>query len=369
MGTVMHAVGSAVERLDASAYQIPTDEPESDGTLEWDSTTMVLVEIERDGVKGLGYTYADASVAKLIESKLAPIVDQADPATPAATWSQMRVALRNVGQQGSGAMAISAVDIALWDLKAKLLGVCLADALPRFHESVPVYGSGGFTSYSLERLRSQVSGWVEQGIPRVKIKLGRDPDADPERLDAVRDAIGPGVELYVDANGAFSATEALAWAERYRNEWNVSYFEEPVSSEDLHGMARVRDGAPRGCAIAAGEYAWDLADLARMAPCVDVLQADVTRCGGITAFIRADGIARAWGLPLSAHCAPSLSAHACCAWESLAHLEYFHDHTRLEAMLFKGTLTPQDGALTPDRSRPGLGLELKRDEAERYAAG
>ena len=352
-----------------SVFEIPTDEPESDGTLEWDSTTLVVVEVERDGQTGLGFTYADASVAKLIDGKLGSIVEEHDPMSPPATWEKMRVALRNVGQQGAGAMAISAVDIALWDLKAKLLGVCLADALPRFHESVPVYGSGGFTSYSLEQLREQVKGWVDQGIPRVKIKLGRNPDDDPERLDAVRDAIGPDVELYVDANGAFDANTAVMWSWRYWNEWNVSYFEEPVSSEDLRGMKRVRDGSPGRCAIAAGEYAWDLADLARMAPCVDVLQADVTRCGGITAFIRADGIAREWGLPLSAHCAPAISAHACCAWESLAHLEYFHDHTRIEAMLFDGVLSPEGGALTPDRSRPGLGLELKRADAERYASG
>jgi L-alanine-DL-glutamate epimerase-like enolase superfamily enzyme len=343
-----------------SVFEIPSDEPESDGTLEWDSTTVVVVEVERDGHTGLGYTYADASVAELIAGKLASIVDeQPDPQAPPATWERMRVALRNAGQQGSGAMAISAVDIALWDLKAKLLGVCLADSLPRFRGSVPIYGSGGFTSYSLERLEEQVAGWVEQGIPRVKIKVGRDPDADPDRLDAVRGAIGPDVDLMVDANGAFDAKTASMWADRYSTEWNVTYFEEPVSSEDLRGMAFVREHAPNGLAIAAGEYAWDLADLARMAPCVDVLQADVTRCGGITAFIRADGIARAHGIPLSAHCAPALSAHACCAWESLAHLEYFHDHTRIESMLFDGVLSPEGGTLTPDCGRPGLGLELK----------
>jgi L-alanine-DL-glutamate epimerase-like enolase superfamily enzyme len=354
--------------VNVSVFEFPTDEPESDGTLEWDSTTVVVVEVQHDGQVGLGYTYADASVAKLIESKLAPIVDEhLDPMAPPATWARMRAALRNVGQQGAGAMAISAVDIALWDLKAKLLGICLAEALPRFHESVPIYGSGGFTSYSLARLTEQLSGWVAQGIPRVKIKVGRSPDDDPERLDACRDAIGPGVELMVDANGAFDANRASMWADRYWTEWNVTYFEEPVSSEDLAGMQRVRDAAPNGLAVAAGEYAWDLADLARMAPCVDVLQADVTRCGGITAFIRADGIARAYGIPLSAHCAPAISAHACCAWESLAHLEYFHDHTRIEAMLFDGVLEPDGGALTPDRSRPGLGLELKAEASARAA--
>lgn len=353
--------------MQVSVFEIPTDEPESDGTLTWDSTTIVVVEIERDGKTGLGYTYGDASVAKLIQSKLASVVEDADPMAPPAAWERMRVELRNAGQQGAGAMAISAVDNALWDLKARLLDVCLADALPRFHLAVPVYGSGGFTSYSLERLQEQLGGWVDQGIPRVKLKVGREPDKDPKRLDAVREVIGPGVSLYVDANGAFDANTALMWADRYWNEWSVSYYEEPVSSENLEGMARVRDGSPHGLAIAAGEYAWDLADLAQMAPCVDVLQADITRCGGITAFIRADAIARDHGIKLSAHCAPALSAHGCCAWESLVHLEYFHDHTRIESMLFDGTLTPREGTLVPDRSRPGNGLELKRADAEKFA--
>jgi L-alanine-DL-glutamate epimerase-like enolase superfamily enzyme len=344
-------------------FDIPTDEPESDGTLEWDSTTAVVVEVEADGRTGIGYTYADASAAQLIESKLAPLLAGHDPMSPPRTWLQMRAALRNVGQQGLGAMAISAVDIALWDLKAKLLDVSLADALPRFHDVVPVYGSGGFTSYSLDRLQEQLRGWVEQGMRRVKIKVGRDPAADPERLDAAREAVGPNVELMVDANGAFDRMHALAWAQRYHEEWNVTWFEEPVSSEDLEGMAFVRDHSPPGIAIAAGEYAWDLADLARMAGCVDVLQADVTRCGGVSAFIRADGIARAHGVPLSAHCAPAVSVHACCACESLIHLEYFHDHTRIESMLFDHVPEPTAGVLTPERERPGIGLSLARAAA------
>jgi L-alanine-DL-glutamate epimerase-like enolase superfamily enzyme len=344
-------------------FEIPTDEPESDGTLEWDSTTIVVVEVQARGETGIGYTYGDASVGSLIESKLAPLLDDHDPLAPPRTWMRMRAALRNVGQQGAGAMAISAVDIALWDLKAKLLGVPLADALPRFHDVVPIYGSGGFTSYSPERLREQLRDWVDQGFSRVKIKVGRDPAADPERLDVAREAVGPNVELMVDANGAFDRMEALAWAQRYHEEWNVTWFEEPVSSEDLEGMAFVRDHGPPGLAIAAGEYAWDLADLARMARCVDVLQADVTRCGGVTAFIRADGVARAHGIPLSAHCAPAASLHACCACESLVHLEYFHDHTRIESMLFDGVPSAGAGVLRPDPERSGLGLAVAKAPA------
>src|SRR4051812_37602379 len=185
---------SSTAEMKVLTFEIPTDRPESDGTLDWDSTTIVIVAVEASGQTGIGYTYSDAATAQLIESKLSPLLDDHDPMAPPATWMRMRAELRNVGQQGIGAMAISAVDIALWDLKAKLLGIPLADALPRFHDAVPVYGSGGFTSYSLAELEEQLRGWVEQGFTRVKIKVGRDPGADPERLDVARQAIGPNVE-------------------------------------------------------------------------------------------------------------------------------------------------------------------------------
>jgi L-alanine-DL-glutamate epimerase-like enolase superfamily enzyme len=357
----------ALEGLDVSAYTVPTEEPESDGTLEWDATTIVVVEARAGEETGLGYAYGDVSVARFVESQLAAAVTGADALSPPAAWKAMRAAIRNAGQPGVGAMAVSAVDVALWDLKARLLGLCLADALPRFHESVPVYGSGGFTSYSRARLREQLRGWMEAGLPRVKIKVGRRPAEDDERLALCREAVGPGVELMVDANGAFDPKQALEQAEAYA-EHGVAYLEEPVSSEDRAGLRFVRDHGPPGMAIAAGEYEWRLSGLAELAGCVDVVQADVTRVGGITNLLRADGICRAAQRRFSAHCAPAISAHACCAIESLAHLEHFHDHVRLERMLFDGTLEPDGGELTPDRGRPGLGLELKRADAERYAA-
>ena len=349
--------------LRVSAFTVPTEEPESDGTLEWDSTTLVLVEVEAGGRRGLGYTYGPEAIGHFVQEKLAGAVRDADPLSPPRTWAGMQESIRNAGQPGVGAMAVSAVDVALWDLKARLLGVCLADALPRFHERVPVYGSGGFTSLSLERLREQLAGWAPIG--RVKMKVGREPERDPERLRAAREAIGDEVELFVDANGAFTRKQALRWAERYA-EHGVTYLEEPVTSQDVEGLRMLRDGVPLD--IAAGEYAWSLADVRPLLDAVDVVQADVTRVGGITAMLRVDGMCKARALPFSAHCAPALSAHVCCAMETAVHIEYFHDHVRVERLLLDGTLEPRDGALEPDRSRPGLGLELKRSEAERYAA-
>jgi L-alanine-DL-glutamate epimerase-like enolase superfamily enzyme len=363
-------LGARIDSLTASAYTIPTDEPESDGTLEWDSTTIVVVEASADGATGLGYTYGPAALRALIEELLAERVEGTDAGDVGATWLDLGAQLRNAGRPGIGFMALSAVDLALWDLKARLLDVPLVDLLTRFHDAVPVYGSGGFCSYSLDRLAGQLGGWVADGIPRVKMKVGREPDRDEARLDAAREAIGPDTELLVDANGAFSRKQALGWAERYAARWGVRWFEEPVSSADFEGLRLVRDRGPAGLEIAAGEYAYVPADFRNLLAggCVDCLQADVTRCGGITGLLAAAGLAQAYGLDLSGHCAPAISAPAFCAVQRLRHLEYFHDHVRVEALLFDGVLEPEDGYLRPDRSRAGHGLELRRADAERFAA-
>jgi L-alanine-DL-glutamate epimerase-like enolase superfamily enzyme len=358
-----------VDDLRVSAYTVPTDSPESDGTLRWDSTTMVLVEVRGGGETGIGYTYGDVSVGTLIDSKLKEVVEGRDVMDVQAAWAAMGHALRNVGRPGVGSMAMAAMDVALWDLKAKLLDLPLATLLGRFHESVPVYGSGGFTSYSTERLKDQLSGWAGEGIPQVKIKVGREPAEDPHRVRAAREAIGDDVELMVDANGAYTRKQALYWAERFA-EAGITWLEEPVSSEDLEGLRLLRDRGPAGLSIAAGEYSWNLFYFNGLieAGAVDILQADVTRCGGITELLRVDALCKARSIPFSAHCAPQIHAHACCAMETLRHCEYFHDHSRLEEMLFDGALSPDGGMLTPDPERPGLGIELKRSEAEKYAA-
>jgi L-alanine-DL-glutamate epimerase-like enolase superfamily enzyme len=359
-------VQAPVESLAVSAFTVPTDEPESDGTAEWDSTTIVVVEARAGGETGLGYTYAPAAAGKLVEEKLTDVVHGRDALATGEAWDAMAVTLRNAGRPGIGFCALSAVDLALWDLKARVLGLPLVDLLGRAREEAPVYGSGGFTSYSLDRIREQLGGWVEQGIPRVKIKVSREPKYDPERLDAARAAIGDDAELYVDSNGALSRKEAVRWAERFAREWGVTWHEEPVSSADFEGLRLVRSSAPLD--VAAGEYAYVPADFRNLVGCVDCLQADVTRCGGITGFLRAGALAAAFGLELSAHCAPSASVAACCAVPVFRHLEWFHDHARLEPLLFDGVLEPVDGALRPDRSRLGNGLELKRADAARYAA-
>jgi L-alanine-DL-glutamate epimerase-like enolase superfamily enzyme len=358
-------VTAAVDRLETSCFTIPTDEPESDGTAEWDSTTIVVVEAVGGGRRGLGWTYAPEAAAQVVEHQLAGIVQGRGADEVVALWHEMGAALRNAGRPGIARCALSAVDCALWDLRARLLDVPLVELLPPVHDRVPVYGSGGFCSYSDERLTKQLAGWVAQGIPRVKMKLGRDPANDPHRLDVARGAAGD-AELYVDANGAFTAKEAVRWAKRYVEDWDVRWFEEPVSSADFAGLRFVRERSLLD--VAAGEYAYVPADFRNLLGCVDCLQLDVTRCGGITGALRVNGLSLAHEVDVSGHCAPQLSAHALCGIDRLRHLEYFHDHVRIESMLFDGVLEPDGGALVPDPSRPGNGLELKRADAQRWAA-
>jgi L-alanine-DL-glutamate epimerase-like enolase superfamily enzyme len=359
-----------VDRIEVGAYSVPTDAPEADGTLEWGSTTIVVVHAHGGGRCGLGFTYADVSTAKLISSKLAGAVVGRDAAAPRSSWAAMVRATRNLGRPGITSMAISAVDVALWDLHARLLDAPLVAVLGAARDHVDVYGSGGFTSYSNERLQSQLAGWVGEGIPRVKMKIGAAPGRDPQRVRAAREAIGAGTELFVDANGAYARKQALALAGTFREEADVSWFEEPVSSDDLRGLRLLRDRAPAGIAIAAGEYGYDAVYFERMldAQAVDVLQADITRCGGVTEFLRVAGLCRARGVPLSCHCGPAIHAHAASALDEVVHLEYFHDHVRIEQLLFDGLPELRDGALWPVFDRPGLGLELKRADAEAYVA-
>ena len=358
-----------VDDVTARAYRIPTDRPESDGTLEWDSTTLVVVTVSGGGKTGLGYTYTDSSAASYVTGKLAGVVKGRDPLRVGEAWQAMWVESRNMGRPGLVATAISAVDVALWDLKARLLDVALVTAIDSCHDACPVYGSGGFTSYPDEVLAEQLSGWVGEGIPRVKMKVGRDPDRDAHRLEVARKAVGDSVELYVDANGAYTRKQALDWANRYRGEWGVTWFEEPVSSDDLAGLRLLRDRGPGGMDIAAGEYGYTVEYFRDMvsAGAVDCLQADVTRAGGITGFLAVGGLAAAHDLDISGHCAPQISAQAACGVPKLRHLEYFHDHTRIEAMAFDGLLAlEKGGVLRPHRDRPGHGLAFKDADMEGY---
>ncbi len=359
---------AAIDAVDVSVFRIPTDGgPESDGTAVWDATTMVFVEVTAGGETGIGFTYADEATASVIHSEFRELLKGADALATGKRFADMQGKIRNLGRDGITSMAISAVDVALWDLKGKLLDAPVCVLLGNARSAAPVYGSGGFTSYTLERLRDQLSGWVASGIPRVKMKIGREPSRDVERVTEARRAIGNDAELFVDANGAYSRKQAMQFAEKFAD-LRVSWFEEPVYHQDFEGLSQIRERAPACMDVASGEYGYGLYHFWRMleAKTVDCLQADATRCGGFSGLLAVDGLAQTAMMPLSTHCAPHLQLHAALACKMLRHMEYFYDHARIERMLFEGISDPIDGKLEPDLTRPGIGLTLKRADARRY---
>ncbi|WP_406045638.1 mandelate racemase [Micromonospora sp. NBC_00898] len=354
-------------RLTAAAYRVPTDAPEGDGTLGWDSTTLVLVRAEADAQAGVGWSYGPAAAVPVVTDLLAPVVADLDPDDVPTIWSTMQRQLRNAGRPGVAGLALSAVDCAVWDLKARRHGLPLARLLGTARRQVPVYGSGGFTTYDADRQHRQLAGWVhDEGIPRVKIKIGEsggsEVSRDLARMAAARRSIGD-AELYVDANGGYQRKQAVR-VMRSAADLDVRWYEEPVSSDDLPGLGLVRDRVLPD--VAAGEYGYDLAYFHRMAPYVDCLQIDVTRCGGISEFLRAAAVAAAAGLEVSAHCAPHQHLPVAAAVPNLRHVEWFHDHVRIESMLFDGAVGATGGVAPVNLDAPGTGLELRTTLAEPY---
>lgn len=355
-----------IGEISVSAYDVPTEkQPESDGTAVWNKTTLVVVELAAGAWRGLGYTYADAATARAVRDTLAPRVQGLSAFDTRRIFDEACKAVRNHGRGGASAMAISALDLAAWDLKAKMMDLPLARLLGMVRQEVPAYGSGGFTSYAERELADQLGGWADRGFPAVKMKIGREPARDLERVRAARKAIGRRCELFVDANGAYGRKQAVRMAQDLAGE-DVRWFEEPVVKTDLAGLRLVRDSAPME--VSGGEYAWEPSDFLQLVPVLDVMQADATRCGGVTGFLDAHALCRAHEMPLSSHCAPALHVALGCALPAVRHLEWFFDHQRIERMLFDGAPEPEHGLLRPDLSRPGLGLTFKRKDAERFGA-
>jgi L-alanine-DL-glutamate epimerase-like enolase superfamily enzyme len=274
-------------------------------------------------------------------------------------WSAMRRAVRNLGSTGLAMQAVSAVDVAWWDLKARLLDVPLGDLLGRCRDDVPVYGSGGFTTLDDAQLADQVEGWAKAGCTAMKIKIGEswgaEPERDLQRTRQLRRLAPEGTQLMVDANGGYTVGEAGRVGDRLDDLGGV-WVEEPVSSDDTAGLAAVREAL--ACDVAAGEYAATPDDITALLPAVDCLQLDATRCGGYTGWLRGTALAEAAHLQVSAHCAPSLHAVVAAAVPNLRHVEWFVDHARLEPQLLDGTLAVSGGALHPRHDGPGHGMTV-----------
>jgi L-alanine-DL-glutamate epimerase-like enolase superfamily enzyme len=356
-----------ISRLIANAYTIPADTPESDGTLEWNETTIVLARAVSGDTMGIGYSYTHGSAALVIAKKLARVVCGRSAMDVGGAWRAMIRSIRDFGDTGIGAMAVAAVDAALWDCKARLLGIPLATLLGPRRRAVPACASGGFASYSDKQLCQQLARRVTEGFRMVKMKIGRDPDADRRRVREAREAVGGQTRLSVDANGAYGGKQAL-WMATTLAEEDVRQYEEPVSHRDVAGLRMIRERASKRLEIAAGKYGFELDYFRRLleAQALDALRADATRCGP-TAFTELNALCAAFHIPLSSHAAPSLHLHFCCAAPAVTHMDYYHDHALIEHKLFDGAARPDGkGCIAPDWDRPGNGLLFKEKDAAPY---
>jgi L-alanine-DL-glutamate epimerase-like enolase superfamily enzyme len=361
--------GLPITGVSTAVYTFPTPEPEADGTLQWDATTAVTVTLRAGGRTGLGWTYSSPAAASVIHDKLADSIRDREAYDIAAGWTAMHRACRNLGTKGLVMQAISAVDIAWWDLKARLLDVSTSALLGQCRSEVPIYGSGGFTTLSDAQLEEQVGWWHSVGCPAMKIKIGESwgtqPERDLARVDRLRTLAGDSATLMVDANGGYNVGQARRIGHTL-DDLGVSWFEEPVSSDDTSGLAQLRTSLR--CDIAAGEYAADLYEVRALLPVVDCLQLDATRCGGYTGWLHGAALAASQNLQVSAHCAPSLHACVAAAVPNLRHVEWFVDHARLEPLLVAGLPEARGGALHVDATSLGHGMSI-RSGAEQWCTG
>jgi L-alanine-DL-glutamate epimerase-like enolase superfamily enzyme len=353
-----------IDRVDVEVYTVDTPEPEADGTLHWDATTAVVVHAHAGHTAGLGWTYSSPAAAAVICKQLSGVVTGLDPRDITGAWEVMHRSCRNFGTRGLVMQALSAVDVALWDLKARLRDEPLSSMLGQTRSTVPIYGSGGFTTLDESQLGEQVASWHAAGCTAMKIKIGQDWGSniprDVERLHQLRHLAGDDVALMVDANGGYTVGQARRVG-AVLDDLGVVWFEEPVSSDDTEGLGVLKHALR--CDVAAGEYVSDLYEARNLTPAVDCLQLDATRCGGYTGWLAASAVAASHNLQVSAHCAPALHAPVAVAITNLRHIEYFIDHVRLEAELFDGLPPATNGVLTPSTTRPGHGLTLAANAA------
>jgi L-alanine-DL-glutamate epimerase-like enolase superfamily enzyme len=352
-----------------AVYRFPTAQPESDGTLTWEATTAVTVTLEAGGRTGLGWTYSSPAAAHVVSNHLADAVRGRDAFDIGAGWEAMHRACRNLGTRGLVMQALSAVDIAWWDLKARLLDVSLPVLLGAHRSAVPIYGSGGFTTLTDAQLGDQVDWWLSVGCTAMKIKIGEawgtNLARDLERVRRLHELAGDAVELMVDANGGYTVGQARRIGAEL-DDLGVAWFEEPVSSDDTAGLANIRQALR--CDIAAGEYAADCYEIRSLLPVVDCLQLDATRCGGYTGWLAGAALARAQNLQVSAHCAPALHAPVAAAIANLRHIEWFADHARLEPLLVDGAPVAASGTLRVASDEPGHAMGISQ-HADEYRVG
>jgi L-alanine-DL-glutamate epimerase-like enolase superfamily enzyme len=278
--------------------------------------------------------------------------------------------VRGYGRKGVAFCALSAVDIGLWDLKAKALGLPLYRLLGPYTDAVPIYGSGGWTNYTEDELVAEMTGYVEQGIKRVKMKVGKDfgrsEREDIQRLAAVRKAVGDDVAIYIDANNGYYPKQAIYMAKEFE-QFQVGWFEEPVLADDIPGLAEIRRATT--IPVATGEHEYTKYGFRALIAGggVDIVQPDVGRVGGVTEWMKVAHLAHSFNLPVAPHAVQLVHLHLTCATPNLKVVEYLGNSHEGDKIWYTEFPEHKDGMWSPYPDRPGLGLELDPHAVEKWA--
>ncbi|MDR2392026.1 MAG: mandelate racemase/muconate lactonizing enzyme family protein [Planctomycetota bacterium] len=339
----------------------------ADSTRNVGTVGFVVVEIKTDaGRSGVGVTYHEVggeAVRQLIKLDFAHRLIGRSPLETEALYEETFHYIRGVGRKGLAFCAYSAVDIALWDLKGQMLGLPLYRLLGGVKNVLPVYASGGWTSYSRDELVAEAENMVRRGYGKIKIKVGveggRNPNEDLRRVRAVRDAVGPGVGIMLDANNAWTAATAVRFANRVK-ELDIMFLEEPVFADDIPGLARYKAGTDLPLATGEHEYTrYGVRDLI-VAGAVDILQVDIARCGGFTEMLRIAAMSQAWNLSLAPHGMEHMHMHLLAAVPNGLFLERLFMFEEVADSVFSNPPVPVNGALTLPET-PGHGMVLKEE--------
>ena len=331
---------------------------------------QLFVHIHTDeGFEGFGLGQANPGVREVIENDLKDLLINQDPFNIEKLWDDMFWRVRGYGRKGVAFCALSAVDIGLWDLKAKALGLPLYRLLGPYRDSVPIYGSGGWTNFTVDELIAETTEWVEQGINRVKIKVGKDfgqsEREDIQRVAAVRRSLGDDVAIYIDANNGYYPKQAIYMAKEFE-QLQVGWFEEPVLADDIEGLARIAHAT--SIPVATGEHEYTKFGFRELIARggADIVQPDVGRVGGVTEWMKVAHMAHGFNLPVAPHGVQLVHLHLCCATPNLKVVEYLKTAHESDLIWYTEFPEHKNGMWAPYPDRPGLGLELSAEAVEKY---
>ncbi len=332
-------------------------------------TVFIFIDTD-EGASGFSYLSGPRAVRALIHDDISDALIGHDPFNIEALWQDMFWRVRGYGRKGLAFQAISGLDVALWDLKAKALDVPLYRLLGPAHESVPTYGSGGWTHFSIEELVAEQVGYVEAGFRRVKMKVGKDfgmdERGDMARLEAVRKAVGDDVEIYIDANNGYYAKQAIRMSKQFED-YGAAWFEEPVLADDIQGLAAISRATTIPVATGEHEYTkYGFKDLISQGG-ADIVQPDIGRVGGVTEWMKVAHLADAFNLPVAPHAYGVLHLHCAMATPNIKAVEITGPEMERWPVLFEDVPPVIDGQWKPFADRPGLGLAPRSDTMRELA--